>query len=101
MTSLTIHARPGARRDTVTWDPWRRQWTVACRAPPREGQANEALLCILAEALSVPRQDLSWVRGTTGREKVLEVRGLSAEEIHRRLSKGHPTPDGKGQPRVA
>jgi hypothetical protein len=54
-------------------------------AAPVEGRANEALLRLLAEALSVPRSSLRIVRGQRSREKVVAVDGLDAAEVRRRL----------------
>lgn len=85
LTALEIVARPGSRQDRIAWDDWRQRWTVACRAPPTGGEANEALLGILADHLGVPRGRLRWVRGARSRLKRLEVSGLSMTEIHRRL----------------
>lgn len=85
MTALEIVARPGSRQDRVAWDGWRERWAVACRAPPTGGEANAALLRILAGHLGVPSSQLRWVRGARSRFKLLEVTGLSITEIHRRL----------------
>lgn len=86
MTALTILVRPGSARTAVEWDPWRRLWVVACHAPPSEGRANEEVLELLSEALTIPRARLRWVRGARVRRKTIEVDGLSGEEIARRLA---------------
>ena len=85
MAVVAVRAQPGARSDRVGWDPWRRRWTVACRAVARSGEANEALLSLLAARLGVPRGQVRWKGGFTNRDKLLEVDGLSSEEIERRL----------------
>jgi uncharacterized protein YggU (UPF0235/DUF167 family) len=94
MTVVEVHARPGSRSDQVAWDPWRRRWTVACRAPAVGGQANEALLGALAFHLGLPRHRLRWKGGLARRDKLLEVDGLTREEIELRLgaasSRGSP-----------
>jgi uncharacterized protein len=50
-------------------------------APPVEGAANDALIALLAKALSVPRSRVTIVRGATARHKRIAVAGLSAEEV--------------------
>jgi uncharacterized protein YggU (UPF0235/DUF167 family) len=50
-----------------------------------DGAANDALLRFLAFRLGVSRSRLTLVSGHTGRSKVVEVAGLGAEEIGRRL----------------
>ncbi len=46
---------------------------VRVAAPPVEGRANQALVEFLADALDVPRQCVSVVKGATGRRKTLLV----------------------------
>jgi uncharacterized protein (TIGR00251 family) len=60
-------------------------WKVRLASPPERGRANEALLGLLAEALAVPRADISIVRGRTARLKIVEVTGLDADDVGRRL----------------
>jgi uncharacterized protein len=59
---------------------------VRLAAPPVEGAANRALLAFLADALGVPKGSLEIARGERGRQKLVRVRGLTAEEVHRRLA---------------
>ena len=61
---------------------------VRLAAPPVEGAANRALLAFLADALGVPRRDLALLRGERGRHKLVLVRGLTADEVRRRLAMG-------------
>lgn len=58
---------------------------VALAAPPVEGKANEALIELIAEVLSVPRSSVSIVRGETARTKLLFIKGISAEKLLRIL----------------
>ena len=60
-------------------------WKMRLASPPERGRANEALLGLLAEALAVPRADISIVRGRTARLKIVEVTGLDADDVGRRL----------------
>jgi uncharacterized protein (TIGR00251 family) len=83
-TTLRVHLTPRSARDEVLGlegDILRARVT----APPVEGRANEALLRLLAEALSVPRASLRIVRGQRSREKLVAVEGLDAAELRRRL----------------
>jgi hypothetical protein len=48
---------------------------VQITAPPVDGAANEALRTVLGKALGVAKSAVTIVRGETGREKTIEVRG--------------------------
>jgi len=54
---------------------------IRLTAPPAEGKANEACLAFLAGLLSVPRSQVEIASGHTGRNKIIKVMGVSAEEI--------------------
>lgn len=58
---------------------------VALAAPPVDGAANEALLELLASALSLRKSALSLVLGQSSKHKVVEVAGLTASEVTTRL----------------
>lgn len=61
---------------------------VRVAAPPVDGAANEALVGLLAKALSVGRGRVSIVRGRTSRNKLVRVDGLTEEEALARLAGG-------------
>lgn len=61
---------------------------VRLTAPPVAGAANEALIALLAECLGLPKRAVRVARGATGRQKMLEITGLSAEECWNRLRSG-------------
>jgi len=52
---------------------------VAITAPPVEGEANAALVALFAKLFGVPKRDVSLVSGETGRNKTIEVRGVSLD----------------------
>ena len=54
---------------------------VALTAPPVEGEANAALVALLAKKLGVAKRDVVLVRGETSRAKRVEVRGVSADAV--------------------
>ncbi len=55
-------------------------------APPERGRANDALLELLATTLRVERARIRLVAGATSRDKVVEVEGLTLDEVERLLS---------------
>jgi hypothetical protein len=60
-------------------------WKARIAAPPERGKANRALEELLADVLGVPRDRVAVVAGRTTRRKVVEVEGLEAPELVRRL----------------
>jgi hypothetical protein len=85
---IELTVSPGAARSELVGrhgDGWR----ARVAAPPERGRANRALVELLADALGVPRGRLTVVAGQTARRKVVEVEGLDASEIDRRLEAAH------------
>ena len=56
---------------------------VRLTAPPVENAANEALVDLLASALGARRDSISILAGRSSRNKLVEVRGASAERVRR------------------
>ncbi len=59
---------------------------VAVAAPPVDGAANEELRKTLAGALAVPKSAVCVVSGQTGRNKLVEVTGMSPEALQSALA---------------
>ena len=54
-------------------------------ARPERGRANDAVLKLLADRLRIGRDELTLVSGASGKDKVVELHGLTADEADRRL----------------
>jgi uncharacterized protein (TIGR00251 family) len=59
---------------------------VQLTAPPVDGAANDALVRLLAGALSLPRAQVSILRGETGRKKTIRIDGAAADQLRALLS---------------
>src|SRR5690606_33675605 len=81
---LTVKLTPRASREGITGE---RDGALLVRvsAPPVRGAANDALVRLLAKALRVPKGTVRITSGATSRMKVVEVRGLDADEVRSRL----------------
>jgi uncharacterized protein YggU (UPF0235/DUF167 family) len=55
-------------------------------APPVDGRANAALCRLVAKRARVGVRSVSVVRGTSSREKVVRVEGISSEDLRELLS---------------
>jgi uncharacterized protein (TIGR00251 family) len=58
---------------------------IALTAPPVDGKANESCIEFLAKLLGVARSSVTIAAGETGRNKVIRVAGLTAEQVRERL----------------
>lgn len=61
-------------------------WKVRVTAAAERGRANDAVVRLLAETLRVPRDTVTVVAGRASRDKVVEISGLDAVAVRRRLS---------------
>jgi uncharacterized protein len=59
---------------------------VRVTAPPVEGKANAAVRRLLAKRLGVAPGRVTVARGSSGRDKLIEVEGLDDAELLRRLA---------------
>ena len=77
---LAVRLTPGAAADCIAgWDvdpDGRPVLKVRVRARPVEGEANEALIRLLAKTLNVPRSSVVLARGGQSRLKMIAVDGL-------------------------
>jgi uncharacterized protein len=58
---------------------------VRLGAAPVDGAANQALIRLLADLLSVPRSAVQVIAGEMSRSKIVAVSGIGPEEAARRL----------------
>jgi uncharacterized protein len=68
---------------------------IAVTAPPEGGRANEAVIELLARALSLGERQLGIKRGRSSRAKVIEVEGLTAADIRRRIERAMSRANGE------
>jgi uncharacterized protein YggU (UPF0235/DUF167 family) len=84
-TRVRLRVSPGAGRAAIV-GRYADGWKVRVTAAPEHGRANDAVLRLLADALSLPRESLTLVSGHSGRDKIVELTGLGPGLIERRLS---------------
>ena len=83
-TRLRLRVSPGARSNAIVGrhgDGWK----VRVTAAPENGEANDAVLRLLAERLDLPGRSVTLVSGPSSREKIVELAGIDAAEAERRL----------------
>ena len=83
--TVEVRVQPKARRNAIDVLPTG-GIRVAVTAPPDRGQANDAVVRLLARGLHVPKSAVRIVRGGRTRYKLIEVEGVEKDELVRRLS---------------
>ena len=61
-------------------------WKVRVTAPPERGRANDAVVELLSTRLGMASRDVAVVSGASGRDKIVELRGVTEAEAERRLA---------------
>src|SRR5437867_884220 len=88
--TLSLRVQPRASRNAVVG------WTgdtlkIRLAAPPVEGAANAACLKFLADLLDFPSSHIEILKGARSHNKVVQITGLSQEEVYARLKTPHTT----------
>jgi uncharacterized protein len=84
-TRVRLRVSPGANSAHVVGRHGE-AWKVCVAAPAEGGRANEAVVRLLAETLSLPRDAVTLVSGHGARDKIVQLNGLDPTQIERRLS---------------
>jgi uncharacterized protein (TIGR00251 family) len=61
-------------------------WKVRVTAPPERGRANDAVVELLSSTLGMSRSSISLVSGQGGRDKIVELAGITEAEVEQRLA---------------
>ncbi|HPU84624.1 MAG TPA: DUF167 domain-containing protein [Candidatus Latescibacteria bacterium] len=72
---VTVHVQPRASKNAVGETDAAGRLRVAVTAAPADGQANDAVIALLADHFRVPRSAILLERGRTARTKVFVLRG--------------------------
>ena len=69
---IAVIVKPNARKpEIVKIAP--ENYRIAVREPAQNGQANEAVINLLAKHLGIPKSKLRIVRGVSSRHKLIEI----------------------------
>ena len=81
---LAVRLTPRAGRNAI--DGWHGDVLLArVSAPPAHHAANDALIRLLAKSLHIPSTAIAIESGTHSRTKLIEIDGLTIDELHHRL----------------
>jgi uncharacterized protein len=83
---VRLRVQPGASRDAIVgWQAGALRVRVS--APPVEGEANRAVIALLARALGIRPGAVRVVHGDRARDKLVQIDGLSQTVIEARLGR--------------
>jgi uncharacterized protein (TIGR00251 family) len=94
--AISVKVSTNAKRDEVAGLMSDGTIKIQLRAKPVEGEANAALVALLAERLDVPRSQIEIIAGHTNTRKLVSILGISPAEVEYRL-KLHERPPDKGK----
>ncbi len=84
---IAIFAKPRAKRSRVCG--WRADAVeVMLAAAPADSAANDELVRLFSRLLAIPVRQITLLHGAASKNKVLEVFGVSIDEVRERLA--HP-----------
>ena len=92
---MRLRVQPSSRQDTIT-GVHNGALRLTVVAPPERGKANESVARMLAAALNIGTSRVAVVSGFTSKDKTVQIEGLSAAEVARRLSTGPRISTGAG-----
>src|SRR5512132_3846616 len=84
-TRVRLRVSPGANSAHVVGRHGE-AWKVRVAAPAEGGRANDAVVRLLAETLSLSRNAVTLVSGHGARDKIVQLTGLGSAQIEQRLS---------------
>ena len=85
---LTVRVTPRAGSDELRGFDAEGRLNVRVAAAPTDGEANAAVVKLLAKALGLPARDVTLVSGATARIKAFEI-PLDMSEVDHRLRQPH------------
>ena len=69
---LQVRVTANSRKESVT-NLGDGLWAVRVNAPPLDGRANQRVMELIAEQLSIPKSRIRLVKGHKGKNKTFEV----------------------------
>jgi len=81
--ALAIRVTPRASRNEIVEILSDGTVRIRLTAPPVEDKANQALVKYLADILAIASSRIEIVAGATGRDKLVSILDMDAEDVHR------------------
>ena len=82
---LEVHVQPRSSRNQIVGEQDGRL-KIKLTAPPVEGEANQALVNFLAQLLKIPKKNVKLLKGESARHKLIEISGVTEQELIAKLN---------------
>ena len=82
---LQVRVQPKARRNSIEVVDGSKLKIYVTTAP-EGGKANDAVVALLAKSLGIAKSHVRIVRGHKSRDKLLDIEGLTEDEVIARLT---------------
>lgn len=83
MTRLSVKVIPKSGRSELKFEG--KTLKAWLKSAPEDGKANEELVRTLADKLGAPKTCIEIVRGFSSKNKIVDISGISTEEIEKSL----------------
>jgi hypothetical protein len=83
--AMAVRVTPRASRNEIVEIQTDGTVKIHLTAAPVDGKANDDLVAFLAEVLKVPKSSIDIVAGASGRDKLVSVLDMDADEMHKRI----------------
>ncbi|MDD1729466.1 MAG: DUF167 domain-containing protein [Methanospirillum sp.] len=85
---LTLEVSAGSKveRFPSGYNPWRQAVGIQVKAAAIEGKANKAIIHLVAETLSIPKNSVQIISGQTSSIKRIRIEGIPEEVLSQMLS---------------
>jgi uncharacterized protein len=80
---IPVHVLPRSAKNSIEWEEGGLK--VRLTASPVDGAANKALIAFVAHCLGLHKRDIQIVHGATGRHKIIEITGMTADALEQEI----------------
>ena len=84
-SAIAVRVTPRASRNEIVEIQSDGTIKIHLTAPAHEGKANEELIKFLADVLGTSKTHIDIVAGASGRDKLISVIGMNADEVNDRI----------------
>ena len=84
---INVRVQPKAKKNEVTLTESKEALKVKLTSPPVDGEANKALIKLLAKFLKIKKSSITITSGKKSRDKRVRIEGVELDEIKAAFTK--------------